>query len=291
MRRRGAGRQRGGARPGARRRACPARRSRGVSPRQAVRRHAESRGAGDPRSARARRSRARARDADHRDDRHRARRGARAAATIRTAWPAPPSRGATSTSSLVEAAVAAGVEFDPGCARFAAALIADADSRVAGVRVGNAARESEHAGPHRHCRRRPAFAGWRSRCGLSRFARRAAALGVRRLLRRRRRLDRARRDARPRRRLHRRRRARRRHVANVCVVRELARRERRRARTVGPRSSRARLPSDRELRGRVSRARARSRAVTSLGPLAVEARAAGCPGCCWPATRPASSIR
>ena len=174
---------------------------------------------------------------------------------------------------LLEAALAAGVDFVPGVA-VRGALFADGDSRVAGVRVGHSSREWNMP-----ARIVIAADGRRSRLafalGLTRFAaapRRwafgtyfadvdgltshgemhiredgytgVAALGP--------------------------------HVANVCVVRELHP-----GAPGGPTGGSATIAraiaSDAALRARFTRARQISE-VTSLGPLAVEARAAGCPG-------------
>ncbi len=174
---------------------------------------------------------------------------------------------------LLDAALAAGVDFVPGVA-VRGALFADGDSRVAGVRVGNASREWNMP-----ARIVIAADGRRSRLafalGLARFAaapRRwafgayfadvdgltshgemhiradgytgVAALGP--------------------------------HVVNVCVVRELHPGASG-VRTGGSETIARAIASDAALRARFTRAR-RISEVTSLGPLAVEARAAGCPG-------------
>jgi len=174
---------------------------------------------------------------------------------------------------LLEAALAAGVDFVPG-ATVRGALCAGADARVAGVRVGTTSREWNIP-----ARIVIAADGRRSRLafalGLTRFAttpRRwafgayfadvdgltshgemhvradgytgVAALGQ--------------------------------HVANVCVVRELPPRASG-ARTDGSETIARAIASDAALRARFTRAR-RISEVISLGPLAVDARAAGCPG-------------
>jgi len=174
---------------------------------------------------------------------------------------------------LLEAAVAAGVDFVPSTP-VRGALHADESARVAGVRVGNTS--CERSMPARIViaadgrRSRLAFA-----LGLARFAaapRRwafgayftdvdaltsrgemhirpdgytgVAALGQ--------------------------------NLTNVCVVRELSP-VRHGERVTGDEILAEALGSDPALRARFARARQVS-AVTSLGPLAVEARSAGCPG-------------
>jgi len=174
---------------------------------------------------------------------------------------------------LLEAAVAAGVDFVPRLA-VRGARFAPGDTRVAGVRVGDTSREWNMP-----ARIVIAADGRRSRLafalGLTRFAatpRRwafgtyftdvdgltsrgemhiradgytgVAALGQ--------------------------------GVANVCVVRELGPRAPG-ARTGGTETIARAIASDAALRARFARARQISE-VTTLGPLAVEARAAGCPG-------------
>jgi flavin-dependent dehydrogenase len=174
---------------------------------------------------------------------------------------------------LLEAALAAGVDFVPGTP-VRGALDAGGGARVAGVRVGSTARERSIpariviAADGRRSRLACAF-------GLTRFAaapRRwafgayftdvddltsrgemhirpdgytgVAALG--------------------------------RNLTNVCVVRELSP-TRLGERFTGDETIAHALASDPDLRARFARARQVS-AVASLGPLAVEARAAGCPG-------------
>ena len=66
------------------------------------------------------------------------------------------------------------------------------------------------------------------------------------------------------------------HLTNVCVVRELTS-ARHRERATGGEILWHALADDSDLRARFARARQVS-AVTSLGPLAVDARSAGCPG-------------
>jgi flavin-dependent dehydrogenase len=173
---------------------------------------------------------------------------------------------------LVEAAVAAGVDFVPDMP--VRGVLAGRDSRVVGVRVGNLSRERRIpariviAADGRRSRLAFALGLTRSAAAPRRWAFGAYFTDVDGLT------SRGEMHIRPdgytgvaavgR------------NVANVCVVRELppaAHRERTSGREIIARA----IAGDAALRERFARAHQVSE-VTSLGPLAVEARAAGCPG-------------
>ena len=174
-----------------------------------------------------------------------------------------------------------------------ASLVNDAaiaDGRVAGVRLGRADGRGHASGADGDRRRRPPLdAGDRARP----VAPAAAAAAMGRSASTSRDVDRsdhARRDARAPRTLHRRGAGAGR--PDQCLPRGAARRRRRISRSPQPRAqcSTAIFDDDPELSPRFARARAVA-PPSVLGPMAVDAQAAGSPACCWPAMRPGSSIR